>query len=232
MEAAEAPVAEEPFTEAPAALAPPPAAVIPRFINHPQPDTSTSIGAFTFGGCDEASGLCPPDSPVGQLGCQKVVARDLAGGLTPPVPAAWCLVEVGQPANPDVFQYIPYPNPHHRSIVLYNEGQYYLVSDPASLQALYAPIETPTEALSLSMLLTTADPGYGQGVLPKAQYLVGTIEDTHVASYPDYYQVNLFSSEPTAACERTTYQNIVRVTRQGQVILLSKEALYTENTCP
>lgn len=216
--------------EAPAAAAP--GVLMPRFINHPQPETSPSLAAFTFGGCDETSGLCPPNSQVGQLGCQKVVARDQAGGLTPPIPAAWCLVEVGQPANLEAFIYEQHPNPRYRSIVVFNAGQYFLVSDPTRFVELYAPIESPAEALSLSLILINADALYNQAILPTANYLVGSIEDTHVASYPEYYQVNLFSSEQTAACERTTYQDIIRVTHQGQVILLSKEALYTENTCP
>ena len=100
--ASEAPVDEAApaAMEAPAELAPAepePTYPPPKFINHPAPELTENLAAFAFGGCDAESGLCPADSPIGQLGCQKVVARDLLGGLNPAVPSAWCVVESGEP---------------------------------------------------------------------------------------------------------------------------------------
>ena len=120
----------------------------PKFTSRPAPGFSTSLGAFTFGGCDEQSGVCPPDSAIGQLGCQRVEGRDLLGGLTPPVPAAWCIYETGAPPNPEGYQFIAKPNPHYRATVVYTDGQYSLLSDQSALQAIYAPVDSPEEAIS------------------------------------------------------------------------------------
>ena len=220
-------------TSAPAELQAAPAAAqyTPRFINHPAPEFSSSIGAFTFGGCNAETGLCPPDSAIGQLGCQKVVARDLYGGLTPAVPSAWCIIETGQPANPQAFDYIDYPTPHYRGILIYHNNQYYIASNPGIVQDLYAPIETPDEALSYALLLTGYEPKYDQGIIAKAEYLTPVIEDTHVDKVANGFGLHLFVTEPTSDCEWTTSAVDVLVYPTGRWMDTNKSIQYIENRC-
>ena len=218
-------------TSAPVAMAPTVAQYTPRFTNHPAPEFSSSIGAFTFGGCNTETGICPPDSPIGQLGCQKVVARDLYGGLTPAIPAAWCIVETGQPANSEAFDYINLPTPHYRGLVIYNNNLFYLAGNPSIVQDLYAPIETPEEALSYALLLTSYEPKYDQGIIANAEYLTPLIEDTHVDKLANGFGLHLFVTEPTSNCEWTTSAVDVLVYPTGRWMDTNKSIQYIENRC-
>ncbi len=230
MEAAatEAPAEQAaPMAAAPAAMV----AIEPRFINHPAPEFSTSLGAFTFGGCDPDSALCPPDSTIGQLGCQRVEGRDLLGGLTPPIPAAWCIYETGTPPNAQLYKYVADPYPHYRATIILNDGQYTLLNDPETLKAIYAPIDSPEEALSYALLLNDLEPRYDQGIVPGASYFSDVVEDTYITKAEQGYKMLLFSTEQTSDCERMVYAVNLTVTRDGQVFAINKLLQYLEQFC-
>ncbi|MBP1694562.1 MAG: hypothetical protein H6Q37_2445, partial [Chloroflexi bacterium] len=108
---------------------------------------------------------------------------------------------------------------------------YYIASNPGIVQDLYAPIETPEEALSYALLLTNYEPKYNQGIIANAEYFTPVIEDTHVDKLANGFGLHLFVSEPTSSCESSTSAVDVLVYPTGRWMETNKSIQYIENHC-
>lgn len=212
---------------------PNPAPIVPMLINHSQPELSSSEGAFTFGGCTPGSLSCPADSLIGMLGCQRVVVRDLVGGLDPAVPAGWCIIDQGLPFDNLLFQYVPGFQPFYRSYIVYQDGMYRLVGDQSFLKSMYAPIETRDEALSYALLLTDYQPVYNLVFNPNFNYQVYTIEDTYVEVSLVGFEVHLFTTQwqPGACPSSTTYAVDLLVAWDGTISIINTQPQWIESYC-
>ena len=173
----------------------------PRFINHPQPDLSVTFDAFVAGCLNDGSGQCLSESTRVALGCDEIQAPpSLLGGLNPSYPIAACQMIPNQikpetQAEIDRGLYFFYTGGLFGSYVRYvisQDGEFRLIKSEEEFRAIYAPVETPEEALSYVLAVTNLSAYYGFAYDPAYKYEVSTIEDTYVTSEPDGYRLHLF----------------------------------------
>jgi hypothetical protein len=194
----------------------------PKVINHPAPAFTVDTSPFQNAGCGVSPDYqpCEAASPLGALGCTNI--RDtgpLLGGLSPAYPMVYCISRYqrsADPPDPAIFHKACLTGQNYR-LALSKDGQIQLVNDLAELQAAFAPIETPDEALSYALAATGFEAQYGYQVDPTYRYQVKQIEDTHVDATDSGYVVHLFDSY-ICGCGPHSYKSVdVSVTRDGQV---------------
>jgi len=194
----------------------------PKVTNHPAPAFTVDTSPFQNAGCGVSPDYqpCEATSALGELGCTNI--RDtspLLGGLNPAYPMVYCLSRYQRSADP------PDPALFHRAcltgqnyrLALSKDGQIQLVNDLAELQAAFAPIETPDEALSYSLAATGLEAQFGYQVDRTFRYQMKQIEDTHVTVTDTGYLVNLYDGY-LCGCGPHPYNRVdVTVTREGQI---------------
>lgn len=207
---------------------------LPEVINHSQPEFGATSTDFGETGCSEQYGrwICPPESALGRLGCEQIrPVGEVMGGLQPGYPLYVCLVfgEAGKPLPGDEFiyregclmaEYVRY--------AILQDGEWKLLKSAADLQRVYAPIETESEALSYALAASGLGVRYGITAQPDLRYFVDQIEDTHVAKEPQGFRVHLFDYRLCGCGPHPTYAVDILVTRDGQVVELSREKIYED----
>lgn len=203
------------------------------FVNHPKPSLAVDTVAWEpfLAECPpDASGRhgCPPESRVGALGCDVLaLADDLLGGLDPAWPIARC--EIHPVSHDDDLQEIMealeasgdylYRGgglwPVFTRYVIQDGVGLRLVKGPPDLQAAYAPIETPDEALSYALAATGLDARYGLQRERGLVYAVDTLEDTHVTESDEGYIVLLYRDQIFGCGPHWTSAVEVAVQRDG-----------------
>jgi hypothetical protein len=194
----------------------------PKVTNHPAPALKVEPSPFQNIGCGASPDYqpCEATSPLGELGCTNI--RDtspLLGGLDPAYPMVYCLSRYQRSADP------PDPALFHRAcltgqnyrLALYKDGQTQLVNDLAELQATFAPIETPDEALSYALAATGLEAQFGYQADSTFRYQVKQIEDTHVTYTGNGYLVNLFDGYLCGCGPHTFFSVDVTVSREGEI---------------
>jgi hypothetical protein len=194
----------------------------PKVINHPAPALTVDTAPFQNAGCGTSPDYQPCDaaSPLGELGCANI--RDtspLLGGLTPAYPMVYCITRYqrsADPPDPALFHKACLAGQNYR-LALSRDGQTQLVNNLAELQAAFAPIETPDEALSYAMAASGFEAQYGYKADSSYRYKVQQVEDTHVDTTGTGYVVHLFDSY-ICGCGPHAYKSVdVTVTRDGQI---------------
>jgi hypothetical protein len=131
-----------------------------------------------------------------QFGCLDLVAPlPVWQGLDPAYPVvAMCQKEIWNLDNPaNGFFSTGYETQYQVNYIIYRNEQFELIDSTNNLRAIFAPVESPEEALSFAVLVT----GYAQDWeidLSSANYefLTDEIEETYVATTSDGYLVHLF----------------------------------------
>jgi hypothetical protein len=194
----------------------------PQVTNHPAPALSVDSAPFQNAGCGASPDYqsCDPASALGALGCDMIrETGPYLGGLEPVYPMVYCISRYQRSADP------PEPALFHKAclagqnyrLALDKDGQTQLISDLVELQAAFAPIETPEEALSYAMAATGFEAKYGYKADSTYRYKVKQVEDTHVDTTDAGYVVHLFDSY-ICGCGPHSYKSVdVTVTRDGQV---------------
>lgn len=209
---------------------------LPSVKNHAQPEVRSELAALDDSGCREQYGrwICPPESTLGQLGCEQIrPPGDVLGGLQPAYPIRACLVlrDASQRLAEGEFiyrdgclmgEYIRY--------VILADGEFRLLKSLADLQQTYAPIETEAEALSYALAASGLGVRYGITAERDLRYFVDQLEDTYVKTVPQGYQVHLFDYKLCGCGPHPTYAVDVLVTGDGQVQELSREKIYEDPT--
>jgi hypothetical protein len=209
----------------------PTAVVVPEFINHPQPELTVDVSVFEDAGCplDEYGELiCSEDSPLSDLGCDQIVApSDLMGGLDPTYPIATCYFlsylheddfEVVMQVEDEGFVYSSgglYPV--YKRYVIYKDGEFELIKTLDELQSTFAPIDSPTEALSYAMASEQFSAYYDLEYDSDLRYLVDVVEDTNVEEVEDGYLVQLYYYRDYGCGPHTTSAVDVLITNQGDI---------------
>lgn len=198
--------------------------------NHPQPEfPPPNLAPFEAAGCtfDEyGNAECPPDSPIAALGCDQLRRPDdLLGGLVPRYPLAVCLyyptrhisASEGDPfATPKVYNE-GCMMPAFVRYVVARDGDFEMLSTPEGLQAAFAPIDSPGEALSYSLAATGLSAYFGLKREMGYRYFIDGLEDTNVRQTGDNFQINLYHYQ-VCGCGPHTYSIItVRVDPDGNL---------------
>ncbi|RKZ62706.1 MAG: hypothetical protein DRR08_05305 [Candidatus Parabeggiatoa sp. nov. 2] len=211
---------------------------LPKLINHPRPNIQVELTPFL-----EASGCKTGKTPElegcenlrAQMGCDKLIQPDaLWGAVTPAYPMVLCLILPDSrryPNSPDfasklseeIIKQIEKEGYFSRGqgrkrrytrYVILQDGQFQLIKNIDELQKMFAPIESPQEALSYVLMATPFSAHTGQKINPAYRYYTDVIEDTHVVATKDGFEILLYTyrnfgcgSHPTSTIRVTLRLN-------------------------
>jgi hypothetical protein len=215
---------------------------IPRVINHDPPDLSVSFNEFQEVACptDGNGNLnCGEDHPLSALDCDAILyPSSLFGGLNPAYPFALCQIDViyGNSSNEtkaeidggEYFYYEGGLSGKYVRYVIFRNDEFLLLKSEKELRDVYAPIESPEEALSYALAVTNLSASYGIAVDPASKYVVDTIEDTFVTAARDGYDVLLYAYAAYGCGPHWTSAVLVHVSREGIIQELDRTNVFRD----
>jgi hypothetical protein len=144
--------------------------------------------SFETAGCppdEHERWYCEEDSPLAALGCDRIrKPSELVGGLEPSLPIAVCLIEplgnrdgpesadVRTPAEGEYFYRTGGLYPIYVRYVLFRDGQFHFVKNEREFREVFAPIESPDEALSYALAVRNLSAYYDLEYDPTYEYFV------------------------------------------------------------
>ncbi len=218
----------------------------PRFVNHPTPVAGVDLSPFTVAGCavDEDGRIrCPSENLLTTMGCDMLVEpAQVVGSLQPSYPLAGCLtLAENVPPGADVdwvggsYVYRPEGDYFYRTggtvsifvrYVAYKEEQFTLIETEKEFRTLFAPIETPEEAVGYVQVVTGLSAYYGLQSQSDYVYYISEIEDTHAETVADGYQVYLFFNDSFGCGLHHTYLVEFHLTTDGYVTQVSNKPVF------
>jgi hypothetical protein len=165
--------------------------------------------------------MCPPESPLGKLGCDYIAAPgDYLGGLEPkdPLNLCWKIGAGGQTLSKDEYIYRDgCMLPRYARYVIQRDGKFVLLKSFTDLQKAYAPITSENEALSYAIAVTGL-PAYFDFEAPQGfRYFVDGLEDSHVVANDQGYLVYLYDYKFCGCGPHTTFYVEVLIKADGTV---------------
>lgn len=214
----------------------------PRFINHPRPILSVAFDAFDNAGCplDEYGfRFCTNDSPLKAFGCDEIQEpSSLIGGLDPYYPIAVCRVrDKPNQMNAEIraeiengmyFYHIGGVFSSYIRYVILQDSEFHLIKSEDEFRNIFAPIETPEEALSYVLAVKSLSAYYDLAYNPDYEYEIGTIEDTYVISVPNGYKLHLYDYELLGCGPHWTYQVDMQITSQGIIQEIERKQIFRD----
>jgi len=211
----------------------------PTFINHQAPNAVMNLKPFTDAGCKpdpEGHMRCPTSlPPFDQIGCDEIIeASPLLDSLTPAVPIMQCMIEPTDPntkLDPGEFIYSQgcTQTSTYMRYVVYQNGKFRLIKTSGELKSVYAPIESPAEALSYAIARTGFQAFFGLKE-SNMRYLVNQIEDTTVTWDQQSIVVNLFSFEPCGCAPHVMSSQKVQIKPDGSLTIVSTTPVWEDPT--
>jgi hypothetical protein len=219
-----------------------PGCIPPRIVNHPAPDLKVDFTPFEDAGCplDEYghNRLCSKDSVLYTLGCDRIqAAPDLMGGLAPAYPMAVCAYmpyyrpDVADPHNIPQSEYffnIGGPMPELVRYVIFKDGSFQLIKNPDEFRSVFAPVDSPDEALGFALALADVYAQYDLKFALKYRYEVRTLEDTYVETTGDGYTVHAFDYQFFGCGPHYYYAVDLNITPDGQVGEIRRIPIYRD----
>ena len=214
----------------------------PKVINHNPPNLSVSFSKFQDLACplDINGNLnCDPSHPLGALDCDGISAPpNLFGGLEPSYPIAICEVDVAYGNASDetkaeieageYFYYAGGLSGKYVRYVIFRNGEFILLRSEKEFLDVYAPIESPEEALSYVLAVTHLSAYYGIVTYPEYKYAVNTIEDTFVTATADGYDLLLYAYAEFGCGPHWTSAVMVHVSGAGVIQELSRTNVFRD----
>lgn len=210
------------------------APVLPEVIRYPRLSSTTSQELYLDANCTDEYyfRLCAPKSPLGQLGCRQLFRPpDSLGGLTPSIPLAICRAEPAEGASFSQDEYIANQGcskPFYLRYVALQDWNYRLIKNTVDLQAVFAPIETPQEAISYAIAATGYTPFFDHQPQAGLRYFVNQLEETHAVETPQGYRVNLIDDRFCGCGPHTVFGVEVTVNRDGSLSSETPQPLYQD----
>jgi hypothetical protein len=179
------------------------------------------------------------ESSQAALGCDEIQApSSLLGGLHPAYPIAVCQVRL----TPDQTRvetqveieqglYFYHTGGLFGSYIRYvivQDGAFRLIKSEDDFRDIYAPIETPEEALSYVLAVEKLSAYYGLEYYSGYKYEVDTIEDTYVTSEGEGYKLHLYSYELSGCGPHWTSEVDLQVTKEGLVREISRKPIFRD----
>ena len=215
--------------------------VIPKIINHPQPELKVDFSPFEDVGCpaDEyGTRLCAPESGLYALGCDRIdEPPNLMGGLTPDYPMAVCTyMPYYRPDVADPFKIPPSeyffniggPMPELVRYVVFKDGNFLLIKNPDEFRDMFVPVDNASEALSFALIMMDVYPQYDLKFDIRYRYEVETLEDTFVETTGDGYIVHAFDYQFFGCGPHYYYAVELMVTPDGRVQEKSRTKIYRD----
>jgi hypothetical protein len=210
-----------------------------KYVHYPQPTLQADAEAFTKAGCIQGEYQrldCASVPAIAAMPCDQIYTTgDLLGGLDPNLPLAQC-------------EYAPYRHEEYDlesfdGTYFFNSGcsmaflvkyivpqgdEFKLVSNPAELAKVFAPIETPEEALSYAMAVSGLSPLYDIKLSGNYRFLADEISDSHVTQTETGYEVLLYDDYLCGCGPHTVSAVRVLVSADGQVQVLEPAPVYQD----
>ena len=188
----------------------------PEFINHPAPNLAISMDVFF------------DDTLLPNFGCHDIQApSSFIGALDPAYPIAICAIQLmpGETneelaAEIESGQFFYYSGGLFGSYVryiIYQNGEYVLLKAEEDFRKVFAPIESPDEALSYVLAVKNLSAYYGLQYDPAYEYEVDTIEDTYVTPDADGYLIHLFYDQVFGCGPHWTSEVDIHVSVEGNI---------------
>lgn len=171
--------------------------------------------------------------------CPRIQSSNLYGGLDPSYPIAICWQDWKQ--GDPCLRMGGGMSRECAQAIAHVDGAFRFIGTREELQDLFAPIESPDEALSYALLAT----GYSAKYEPedyrlavpddcdpgprRYRYYVDTLEDTHVVDVEDGYQINLFWSQQFGCVPHPVWSITVQVNHDGTIVQDPEIKLFEEN---
>lgn len=211
----------------------------PNIIHHPQPDLSVDWDEFPGTGCIDHDSfrycLDEPDNLSDVFMCSDDIGDRnwVFGGLDPSYPITMC----GHNSFgkvPDTSLYMDVSHgcmlAEYVHYMVYDGEQYQIIASRNDLKQIFAPIETPEEALSYVLAATDLHVSY-DGVIGHVtpqhyRYFVTEFEDTHVVAVENGYSMNIFESQECGCGPLKTFEIEFHVTNEGEIEQLSRRKIY------
>lgn len=177
------------------------------------------------------------ESTRAALGCDEIqAAPSLLGGLDPSYPVAVCQLSPSQikaeiQAEIEKGLYFFYTGGllgNYVRYVILRDGAFRLLKSEQEFRAVYAPVETPEEALSYVLAVTGLSAAYGIAYDPAYKYEVATIEDTYVTSQPDGYKLHLYHDAVFGCGPHWTSTIEVHVSTEGIIQEMSRKPVFRD----
>ena len=199
----------------------------PKIINHPPPGLTVSSGAIH------------EDGTIAAFGCDEIQAPpSLIGGLKPSYSIAICAIgnNLGEGseelrAEIESGQFFYYTGGLFGNYVRYiiqQNGEFVLLKTEEGFRKIFAPIESPDEALSYALAVRDLSAYYGIEYTPGYEYEVDTIEDTYVTPEAGGYLVHLFHAQVFGCGPHWTSEVDVRVTVEGNVEEVASKPIFRD----
>jgi hypothetical protein len=190
----------------------------------PSRTVSASQAPFDFSSCpidDTGRNLCPPDSPLGKLGCEWITLpeADLCG-LDPAYPGAvcWSLGQPGERLSSDEYVFRRgCMLPQYARYVIQRDGQFTLLSNLADLQNAFAPITSAAEALSYAQAATDFQQIISFKAPANYRYFVKEVADSRAIQTDQGYLVNLYNYKFCGCGPHTTFAVDVLIKTDGSI---------------
>ena len=197
----------------------------PEFINHPSPNLAVSMDVFS------------DDTRLATFGCNEIQApSSLIGALKPSFPIAICTLQYipGEAteelaAEIESEQFLYYTGGlfgTYIRYIVYQNGEFVLLKTEEDLRKVFAPVESPEEALSYVLAAKNLSAYYGLQYDPAYEYEVDTIEDSHVTPDGDGYLVHLFYDQAFGCGPHWISEVDVHVSVDGKIEEQSSRQLF------
>jgi hypothetical protein len=207
---------------------------LPEVQNYPQPTMHVSTEAAWETGCAPAgdSNLCAAESPLGSLGCERLQQPgDMLGGLDPSYPIQLCQArrEPGEAVDPSTYIYregclVKF----YIRYAIWRNDQFEVIESQQELSSIYAPIDSPEEALSYALASTGLGVRYGIEPVGGYRYFVDQLQDTYVQEIENGFLVLLYDYHLCGCGPHPTYAVVVQVNRDGQVQEIERQEVYED----
>jgi len=214
----------------------------PKIIHHPAPDLKVDFTPFEDAGCplDEYgyTRMCEEGSVLYNLECDRLSAvPDQFGGLSPAYPMAICTYTpiwrsgVTDPFNTPASEYfynVGGPTPMLVRYVIFVDGNFQIIKNADEFRAVFAPVDSPDEALSFSIALADVFTFYDLKFNLKYRYEVRTLEDTYVETTGEGYIVHAFDYQFFGCGPHYYYAVTLSVTSDGRVTELNRTPVFRD----
>jgi len=233
---------------------------LPKLINHPRPNIEVDLTPFIeASGCQlgkKGEELQGCENLRAKMGCDKFMPPDpLWGAVTPAYPMVLCVILPDSRQYPNSPQlasqlsqkfleeiekegYFTWGQGNKRRYTRYvilRDGQFQLINNMSELQKLFAPIESPEEALSYAMMATQFSAHYGQKINPSYRYYTEVIEDSHVVATKQGFKILLYTHKTYGCGSHPASTLLVTLRLNGMISYPSQRLAYAnpaeDNLC-
>lgn len=168
------------------------------------------------------------------FGCEQQHSFPELDALTPAFPAYFCRRSAKNLLHPFAFQASGCLFPGYITFIVEHQGQATAPQSQAAFHALYAPIDTPAEALSYAIAITQFTQENRQIVLPGYRpFDQRTIPYQVSTEAADRYRAQIMVQDgPRCGCAKRSLQAVTyQITKNGQISIVEETLVATEEGC-